>query len=51
MKVLSDRRNEAAKSMQNLYEAYATKRALSQRTEACLDVFMRLSNKLGKKEI
>ena len=51
MKVLSDRRNEAAKSMQNLYEAYATKRALSQRTEACLDAFMRLSNKLGKKEI
>lgn len=51
MKVLSDRRNEAAKAMQKLYETYATKRALSQRTEVCLDMFMRLYNNLNTKKI
>lgn len=51
MKSLSDRRNEAAKAMQKLYEAYATKRALSQRTEVCLDMFMRLYNNINAKKI
>ena len=51
MKSLSDRRNEAAKSMQKMYEAYAAKRALSQRTEVCLDMFMRLYNNMNVKRI
>ena len=51
MKSLSDRRNEAAKSMQQLYEAYAVKRALSQRTEVCLNMFMKLYNKVNAKKI
>ena len=51
MKSLSDRRNEAAKSMQKLYEAYAAKRALSQQTEVCLNMFMRLYNSLTTKKI
>ena len=48
---LSNRRNEAAKSMQKLYEEYAAKRALSQRTEVCLDMFMRLYNNVSAKKI
>ena len=51
MKSISDRRNEAAKSMQKLYEAYAAKRALSQQTEVCLNMFMRLYNSLTTKKI
>ncbi len=47
---LSNRRNEAAKSMQKLYEEYAAKRALSQRTEVCLDMFMRLYNNVSAKK-
>ena len=51
MKALSDKRNEAAKSMQKLYEEYAAKRALSQRTEVCLDMFMRLYNNMNARKI
>ena len=51
MNSLSDRRNEAAKSMQKLYEAYAAKRALSQRTEVCLNMFTRLYNSVNTKKI
>ena len=51
MNSLSERRNEATKAMQKLYEVYATKRALSQRTEVCLDMFMRLYNSLTTKKI
>lgn len=50
MNSLSERRNEATKAMQKLYEVYATKRALSQRTEVCLDMFMRLYNNLNTKK-
>lgn len=51
MNALSDRRNNATQSMQKLYETYSMKRTLSQRTEVCLNTFMRLYNRLNDKRI
>ena len=51
MNSLSNERNEATQLMQKLYENYSQKNTLNQRTEVCLNTFMRLYNRLNDKKI
>ena len=51
MNTLSNERNEATQLMQKFYENYSQKNTLSQRTDVCLNTFMRLYNRLNNKKI